>query len=124
MSTMSGDRDLDVELTDPGTFTECEGQHILEGIVFERLSGQPRGVAGTYVSFCSTNRFVCDVHTYTDAEGRYRFGNLPPGRGTLYAGWCDTNDTAMDFSGVLPNSRFDADISSLVAACATIRRQP
>ena len=107
----------DIRLVRSGTYdVTCQGP-TLSGVVFRVVEGTRRPMKGQRVGFYSGNRAPFDVFAITNAEGRFEFGGLPPGAGSLLAGDCSD---AMDSKPIEirdSTNVVDFDLTAFVQSC-------
>ncbi len=74
---------MEIELVRIGVQPRTTDSPMLSGVIFERTAEGQRPAADMAVIYSSNNHDGADVYTRTDAEGRYRFWNIPVGGGEL-----------------------------------------
>lgn len=82
--TITADTSVEVELVAPGAIPETFDSPIVSGVVFESSPEGRRPVADLSVSYVFGDGDGTDAYTLTDANGRYSFCRVPPGRGYLF----------------------------------------
>jgi hypothetical protein len=75
--------EVDIELVPRGVQPRTLDSPVLSGVVFESTAEGLRPAADRVVSYNSTGSDSVDAYGRTDAEGRYRFWNIPVGAGYL-----------------------------------------
>jgi hypothetical protein len=81
--TVGAGATVEIELVRLGVEPRTADRPILSGVVFESTAKGRRPAAHMAVLYSSNSHDGADVYTRTDAEGRYRFWNLPVGAGYL-----------------------------------------
>jgi hypothetical protein len=107
----------DIKLVRSGTYdATCQGP-TLSGVVFRVVEGERRPLKNQRVGFYSGNRAPFDVLATTNAEGRFEFGGLSPGAGSLLAGDCSD---AMDSKPIEIRGNtnvVDFDLTPFIQSC-------
>jgi hypothetical protein len=77
--------EVEIELVPRGVQPRTLDSPVLSGVIFESTAEGPRPVADRVVYYTSMSIITdsIDVYGRTDAEGRYRFWNIPVGAGYL-----------------------------------------
>jgi len=119
VSTVFGGSDTaqDIKLVRSGTYdATCQGP-TLSGVVFRVVGEERRPLKNQRVGFYSGNRGPFDVFATTNAEGRFEFGGLSPGAGSLLAGDCSD---AMDSKPIEIRGNtnvVDFDLTPFIQSC-------
>ena len=95
-----GPTTVEIELVRSGVQPGISDSPMLSGVVFERTTEGQRPAADMGVSYSSNNHDGADVYTRTDAEGRYRFWNIPVGAGYLMPACTRAKTLPPDFRAV------------------------
>jgi hypothetical protein len=114
--TVGAGTTVEIELVRLGVQPGTSDSPVLSGVVFESTSEGRRPAKDMAVLYSSNNHDGADVYTRTDAEGRYRFWNLPVGAGYLLPACTRAKTLPPDFRAVT----FPVDIlgdTVLDAAC-------
>jgi hypothetical protein len=75
--------EVEIELVPRGVQPRTLDSPVLSGVVLESTAEGPRPVADMVVYYNSTGSDSVDAYGRTDAEGRYRFWNIPVRAGYL-----------------------------------------
>ena len=115
-ATIAGDTSLDIELSRHESRATPDGSPILSGVVFETTVDGRHPIEYMSVIYTIGGRGLHDVYTFTDANGRYEFCRIPPGRGAIASGDCnDAMETIpIDVHG---DTVFDIDLTRFNASC-------
>ncbi|SRR6266540_2342672 len=81
--TVDADTTVEIELVQRGVLPQAIESPALSGVVFESTAEGRRPAADMGVLYSSNSHDGADVYGRTDAEGRYRFYNIPVGAGYL-----------------------------------------